>query len=109
MCGCSQPVYVKNQVLQCVSILWKRSWCDNPEASLAGFMAQAQQLARSGHTGAELLGLKLVLFLVREFVQHKASSMGMTREFHAQANVAFDVWRAARADCCSRALTSAAT
>lgn len=74
-----------------VAVLWKRGWLDETDDGRAVLFDQLRQLYASGG-GHRMLAAKLSLALIQEFdatAGGKASAVGLSGEFHAQAAARF--------------------
>ncbi|RUS18081.1 hypothetical protein BC937DRAFT_89166 [Endogone sp. FLAS-F59071] len=83
------PKYVRDQLLLAIAIITKRSYLDISDAEKETMFTNVRELLGMAPHGP-ILGIALASALVDQFSSTKASSVGLSWEFHHRCKVAFE-------------------
>ncbi|CAM9529597.1 unnamed protein product [Chrysoparadoxa australica] len=80
--------FVKAQLIQTLSVSWKRGWAEEKKEAKLGLFRVLHDLAKA--PSHKLVVSEFALGLIREFTSTKCSSVALPRELHRKAHSAFD-------------------
>lgn len=84
--------YVKEQVLQVVAVICKRSIVEDSHIIQESLLKDVTQLMTSNNRGMQILGSMILRALLNEFAFHTRScDIGLSWEFHIQCKKSFEV------------------